>query len=203
MKVLFIEAKQKNLDIDISQREINRLPKKLFLAYCLQYEPLAFRIKKQLLNSKIKVEGFRQVLGCSKINTKLPVFLISTGMFHAINLFLQAPAIYILQGNKITRIPNKEIEKIKIKRKTALMKFLKAETVGILVSIKPGQEELDTAIKLKNKLIKKGKQAYIFLSNNINITQFENFSIDSWVNTSCPGLAIDDPNIINIDQLPK
>jgi len=203
VRVLFIESKQKNLDINLSKTEIDKLPKKLFLAYSLQYKDLAGKIKKQLLKNKIKIEGFRQILGCSKINTKLPVFLISSGMFHATNLFLQAPAIYILEGSKIDKVSNKEIEKIRIKKKVALMKFLNAETIGILVSTKPGQENLDKAIALKKKLEKK-KQVYIFLSNNININQFENFNnIDCWINTACPGLSFDDPNIINIDEVPR
>ena len=81
------------------------------------------------------------------------------------------------------------------------MKFLKAETIGILVSTKPGQENLKKAEKLKNKLEKQGKSPYIFITNNIDITQFENFNIQSWVNTACAGLAMDNPDIININEI--
>ena len=50
---------------------------------------------------------------------------------------------------------------------------------------------------------KQGKQAYIFISNNIDINQFENFSINSWVNTACSGLVIDNTSVINISELPR
>jgi 2-(3-amino-3-carboxypropyl)histidine synthase len=202
LKILYIEAKS-NLDYKLPQKELKKLPKKLLLLYSLQYKTLAQSIKKQLESNKIKIKRFQQVLGCSKINTNLSVLLISTGKFHAQNLYLQAPIIYILENKKIIKIPQETINKLKTQRKTALIKFLKADTIGILVSTKPGQNSIKQAINLKQKLQDKNKQTYLFLSNNININQFENFSIDSWVNTACEGLVYDNPNIINLRELPK
>ena len=202
-RILYVEAKQKNLNINLDKTEISKLPKKLFLAYSIQYKHLAENIKKQLEANKIKIEKFQQVLGCSKIKTSFPVLLISTGKFHAQNLFLQTPILYILENEKIIRVSEKDIEAQKIRKKTALIKFLKAERIGILVSTKPGQENLDKAVKLKADLEKQGKQAYIFISNNIDITQFENFPIDSWVNTACAGLAMDNSSVMNISEISK
>jgi 2-(3-amino-3-carboxypropyl)histidine synthase len=203
--ILYIPAIQKNLDIKINKSEIAKLPKKIILAYSIQYKELAETIKKQLTKNKIKIEKSQQVLGCSKISNKnnLPILLISTGKFHAQNLYLQTPILYVLDNNKIIRIPESEIRKLRAKKKTALIKFLKAERVGILVSTKPGQENLKKAEKLKKELEKQSKQAYIFISNNIDISQFENFNIQSWINTACSGLAMDNPDIININDLPK
>jgi len=204
VKVLYIESKLKNLeDFRLSNEEITKLPKTLFLAYSIQYKDLAIIIKKQLEEIKIKVTNMQQVLGCSKINTKDPILLIGAGRFHALNIYLQNSEIYVLDNNKIIKISKEEIIKIENKRKTALLKFLSAENIGILVSTKPGQENLNLAIKLKQKLIKKGKNVFIFLSNNIDINQFENFQIDSWVNTSCSGLTYDNSNIINYSEIPK
>ena len=202
-KILYIESKQKNLDINLNKSEISKLPKKLFLAYSIQYKELAESIKEQLKRNSIKVEKFQQVLGCSKIKTQLPILLISTGKFHAQNLFLQTPILYITENDKIVQIPKKDIEAQRTRRKTALMKFLKADSIGILVSTKPGQEKLNKAIKLKAGLEKQGKQTYIFVSNNINTNQFENFPIDSWVNTACSGLCMDNSAIINIEDIPE
>ena len=53
------------------------------------------------------------------------------------------------------------------------------------------------------KLEEQGKKAHIFMANNLDINQFENFRIDSWINTACSGLAMDNPQIINLDELPK
>jgi len=207
MKVLYIESKLKNPEnFTLSNEEIVKLPNKIFLAYSIQYKGLAIIIKKQLETNKehkIKITGFTQVLGCSKVNTKEALLLIGAGRFHAINLYLQAPEIYVLDNNVISRISEKEIKSLKNKRKASLLKFLSANNIGILVTIKPGQENLDQAIKLKKTLIKKGKAAFIFISNNIDTVQFENFNIDSWVNTACRGISYDSSNIINYSEIPK
>ena len=205
MKLLYIPAIQKNLNIKLSKAEIKKLPKKILLAYSIQYQDLAILYKKELEKNKIKIPKFQQVLGCSKISNKnnLPILLIGTGRFHAQNLYLQTPTLYVLENNKITRIPKADIDKLKAKKKTALIKFLGAERIGILVTTKPGQENLRKAQALKQKLEKQGKQAYIFISNNIDTSQFENFNIQSWVNTACSGLAMDNSKIINIADLPK
>ena len=206
MKLLYIPTKQKNLtNIKISKAEIKKLPKKLILVYSIQYHDLAILYKKELEKNKIKILKFQQVLGCSKISNKnkLPILLIGTGRFHAQNLYLQTPILYVLENSKIIRIPKQDIEKLKARKKTALMKFLGADRIGILVTTKPGQENLKKAEVLKQKLEKQGKEPYIFISNNIDISQFENFNIQSWVNTACSGLAMDNPNIINIQNIPK
>jgi 2-(3-amino-3-carboxypropyl)histidine synthase len=203
MKVLYIESKLKNLNIALDKQEITKLPKKIFLAYSIQFKDIAFQIKKQLESNNIQVTKIQQVLGCSKINTKDPVLLIGSGRFHAINLFLQANKIFLLEGNKVIPIQESEIQSIKNKRKAALIRFLNAENIGILVSTKPGQENIKLARELMKKLEKKGKKAYIFIANNIDTNQFENFPIDSWINTSCPGLSLDNSKIIDCSEIPR
>ena len=131
MELLFIEAKQKNLNIELDKKELKKLPKKLFLAYSIQYKEIAGKIKKLLEKDNIKTIRFQKVLGCSKIKTKIPVLLISTGRFHAINLFLQAPSVYVLENNKIRKIEEQEIEKIRARKRTALIKFLNIQASRI------------------------------------------------------------------------
>lgn len=204
-KILYIETIQKDLDVKLTGEEIKKLPRKIFLAYSIQYKQLAESVKKQLESNNITIDKSQQVLGCSKISNKnnLPILLISTGKFHAQNLYLQTPILYVLENDKIVEISKEDIEKLKAHKKTALVKFLSAERIGILVSTKPGQEKIKKAEELKKKLEEKGKKADIFISNDIDISQFENFNIQSWVNTACPGLAYDDPRIINLEDVPK
>jgi len=203
VKTLFIPAIRKNLDVELSKKEISKLGKSVLLLYSIQYKELAKKVKGQLEGSGVKIKGFRQVLGCSKISNPkgIPVLLVSTGDFHARNLYLQTPQLYLLNNNKIIKVPKEEINKLEQKRKTALIKFLSADRIGILVSTKPGQNHLEKALRLKQKLIQKNKQPYIFISNNIDISQFENFDIQSWINTACPGLIVDNSSIINYDEI--
>jgi diphthamide biosynthesis enzyme Dph1/Dph2-like protein len=201
VKLLYIDSRLKGQSSKLDKEELKKLPKEIFLAYSLQYKEVAESIKEQLDVSNINVTGFQQVLGCSKVSTKSPILLIGSGRFHAKNLYLQAPSVYLMTENKIEKIPQEEVDRLHAKRKTAMIKFLGAQNIGILVSTKPGQENLGAALKLKEKLTNEGKKANIFVSDLIDIGQFENFHIDSWVNTSCPGLSYDSPMIINLNEL--
>jgi 2-(3-amino-3-carboxypropyl)histidine synthase len=201
MDVLFICSKLKFNPIELDESELKKLPKKLFIAYTIQFQDFVPELKSKLKKTGISVVETQQVLGCSQVNTKYPILLLTQGKFHVINLYTQSNEIFITEGNSIKKVPLEEINKIRAKRKSALIKFLSAEKVGILVSTKPGQENLEKAMKLTEKLNSQGKKSYIFLANNLDIAQFENFQIDSWVNTACPGLAFDNPSIININEI--
>ena len=187
MKLLFIESKKK-LNLDLEEIDFSMLPKEVFLAYSIQFKELAEKIKAKLGK---RVKGFSQVLGCSLIKSKYPILLVGSGRFHALNLALKGNALYILEGAKIKKLEEKEVEKIKAKRKAALSRFYSAENIGILVSTKPGQENLKEAVEIRKELAKKGKKSFIFLADNISLEELENYPIDSWVNTSCPALTFD------------
>ena len=206
VKVMYVEAKRKGLELEVLDKEFEKLPDKLIVAYSVQYKELAEKIKKKLLDNNKKVESFVQILGCSNIynRKKLPVLLVSSGKFHARNLYLQAPIIYVLEGDRIIQINNNEIEKVEKERKVALMKFFNASKVGIIVSTKPGQENMNYALKLKKKIEKKfkdEKEVFLFVSDNIDVSQLENFGMDSWVNTACRGIVLDKTNVVNYDEL--
>lgn len=193
---MFVEAKRKPEDFDVNKVNLDILPEKIFLAYSIQYKTLAEKIKDKLGS---RVAGYKQVLGCSKLKVKYPVLLVGSGRFHALNLALQGNIMYILEGNTVSKLNEEEIKRIKANRKTALSRFLAADSIGILVSTKPGQENLKKALLLKRKFEKKGKKTQIFLADNINTEELENYNIDSWVNTACPALSFDS-RIINMHE---
>jgi 2-(3-amino-3-carboxypropyl)histidine synthase len=202
-KVLYIEAKKRNLYVELNKEEIQKLPKAIFLAYTIQYQDIAESIRKQLASNGISVKKFQQVLGCSKIFADLPILFIGSSKFHATNLFLQSDNLFILENNQIFKISENEINILKAKRKSAFINFLNSNKLGILVTTKFGQENLKEAIKIRGLLNKKSKKAYVFISDLIDVNQFENFDIGSWINTACPGLALDNSKIINLSELPK
>jgi len=196
MRIMFIEARRKfNLDVDKINLKI--LPDKIFLAYSVQYKNLAEKLKKKI---GTRISGFKQILGCSKLKTKHSILLIGSGKFHAIQLALQGNEVYILEGDNINKLGKKEMEKIKFKRKAAISRFLAAEKIRIFVSTKPGQENLKSDLKLRKKLEKKEKEVVIFLADNINLEELENYNIDSWINTACPALTLDS-RIVSIHEL--
>lgn len=158
------------------KKQLDILPKNIEIAYSIQYKKLAEQIK-----SYLQVKRIFQVLGCSEIQTKSPLLLVSDGSFHATNPNLKEIYLLDMSARKISIINYKET-------KGKYLKFLSSNNIGILVSTKPGQNHIKEAIKLKDKLNKKGKKSYILIGDEIN--NLENFSFDSYINTACPRLDL-------------
>jgi 2-(3-amino-3-carboxypropyl)histidine synthase len=203
MKTIFIPAKNnlKLEDSDISAL-LKKLPKKIALAYSIQYKETAEKFKK-ILSKTHKIIGPVQVLGCSKPKFATNVdaiLLIGSGKFHATSLAIETNfQVFILENNHLIEISSEEIKKFQEKKKVSYINFLNSDKVGILVSTKPGQENLKNALKLKKKLT--DKKSYLFLSNNLDIREFENFGLKSWVNTACPRLDMNSNKVINASEL--
>jgi len=192
MKTLFIPAIKKNFpEIDLS-----RLPLNIHLLYTIQFKPLAIQLKKKLGK---RVKACDQVLGCSKIKPKADLFLLGN-RFHALNLAASSnhPVTY-LDGKIIIQ----DLKKAQAKEKAKISRFYMSKNIGIIVSTKPGQNKLKGVIKLKKTLESKHKEKnfYLFLADNINIQELENFPIDLWLNTACPGLELDSSRILNIEKI--
>ncbi|MAG11132.1 hypothetical protein CMI44_02370 [Candidatus Pacearchaeota archaeon] len=203
MKPLFIPTKLKSKVNKSRILEISKkLPKNIAIAYPIQYEDQAGEMKK-VLSKKHNITKFTQVLGCSK--PKLPkstqaLLLISDGKFHAVSLAIGTDfPIYIYNGNRLEKISDKDVRSMRQKQKVAYLKFLNAKKVGILVSTKPNQQNLKKALALKSKL--KNKDSYIFIGNNLNPAEFENFGLDVYINTACPRLIFDSEKIMDISEI--
>ncbi len=202
VKTLFIPTKIKST---VNKSKIlgisKKLPKDLAIAYSIQYENIAKEIK-DILSKNKKITSFIQILGCSKPNflkTTKAILLIGSGRFHALSLASQTKLpIYILEQNTLYQISKKDLENHEKKSKAAYLKFLHADKIGIITSTKQGQQKLKDALALKNKL--KDKTSYLFLADNINSNEFENFKIDSWINTACPRLDMD-ARVVNVDKV--
>lgn len=201
MKTLFIPTKVKS---KINKEKIvglsKKLPKNIALLYSIQFEGIASQVKDLLKNNNITL--FAQALGCTRLvfpKDTEALLLIGSGRFHAISLALETKLpIYILEQDRLYSLSEREIEKFSKKQKAGYLKFLHSDRVGFLVSTKPGQNFLKRAIKEKNLV--KNKKSYLFLGDNINSQEFENFYIDAWVNTACPRLDMDYP-VLNIADL--
>jgi len=152
-----------------------------------------------------------QILGCNIYDNNFErnifqhvgaVIYIGDGAFHpSALLFAGIKNIIVFNpiSNKMKLISKKDIEKQINKIKINLRKFINANTIGILVSLKPGQQHFVLAKKLKLKLKSQGKKAFIFVDNNFNLSDIENFNfIQCWVNTACPRIGTDD--ILNISK---
>ncbi|HLP80061.1 MAG TPA: diphthamide synthesis protein [Acidobacteriota bacterium] len=152
-----------------------------------------------------------QILGCDAYHDSFEVDIISQtdatlyigdGMFHPKALLLSQ--IYSKKELKPVVIWNpvlNEMQIITVQDIQAqidgllanLKRFIGSKTIGILVTVKPGQQYLNNALKLKDMLEKQGKKAYIFIDDDIQLFLLENYPfIDAWVNTACPRIGTDD-----------
>lgn len=154
------------------------------------------------------VEG--QILGCDAYHDSFsePIIqetdatlYVGDGMFHPKALLLSqifsGTIRPVLIWNPVTEkkqiITIADIQKQVNKMRANLMKYLTARSVGILVTVKPGQQYLRNAMQLKEHLELLGKKAYIFIDDDIQLSLLENYPfIDSWVNTACPRIGTDD-----------
>lgn len=201
----------------------NKKPKSIAIFSSIQFTDLNNFIR-QLEKRGVKVNTTKakrtdkeiQILGCDCypdsfqdriIQNSDLIFYIGDGLFHPKALLLsqiknkKIKPIIIFDpiSNKIKELTEKDIEKQVQRMKRNLKLFINANLLGILVTIKPGQQYFNLAKKLKRQLESEGKKAYIFIDNTLSLNQLENYPfVQVWINTACPRIGTDD--IINIEK---
>ncbi|MBI2208065.1 diphthamide synthesis protein [Candidatus Woesearchaeota archaeon] len=219
MKAIFIPT-QYTGKVEFDKIKLDKLPKKLGIVTTAQFQNKTKEIIQYLKNNnkeifidKIKQKNEGQLLGCDqgaalKVQGKADAFLyIGSGDFHPLGVAMSTnKEVYLF--NPVTGIFSKfgknEIEKYKKQKKVNYIKFLSAENIGIMVSIKPGQYSYKKAVEIRDKLEKRGKNAFIFVFDTLDAAEMQNFPfIDFWVNTACPRIADDKDkkNVIDMNEL--
>lgn len=214
MPRIFLETKYEG-QLEIPEAIIRKLPPQLVLALPVQFLDFQEQIRKQLEQFGKKVILFQsrhgkhlsQVLGCDVFEFKgnYDAFLyVGDGKFHPTALLYenQKPVYcYHPFNQKLEILEQKYLEKVRQRRQGQLAKFLNSKRVGILVTTKPGQNQSRGAEELREKLEKAGKEAFIFLADEINFSSLENFNfIDVWINTACPRI-VEDFRCLNLIDL--
>jgi len=211
MKLMFIEARSKT---PVSfKKTILKLPEKIGLVTTVQFIGQIKEVKsilekkdKKVFLGKGKHTAYQgQVLGCDvqaavSVEKKIDAFLyIGSGLFHPIAISLKTKKdVFTFNPltNKFDKVDKKEVEKINKRKKGALIKFLSSKELGVIVTTKPGQEQLKEAFELKKRF--KDKNFYFLIFDTIDFNQLENFPfIECFVNTACPRIALDDSIKIN------
>ncbi len=224
--MLFIETKA-NIGIDFPIKMVGKLPKRICLAASVQFIDKLPQLQ-QLLEKSGKVVSLlkarhskhpSQILGCgySKMEfdaANTDAFLyIGDGMFHPEALMLGSDKdVYCFDPftKEFRKLEREWAEKIRKKEKGALLAFLHADKVGVVVTVKPGQLGVQVALKdifsLPQKLPE--KKFYYLVCDTIDFQQLRNFPfIQCFVNTACHRM-IDDYDkfpkpVINIEDVLK
>jgi 2-(3-amino-3-carboxypropyl)histidine synthase len=145
-----------------------------------------------------------QVLGCNFSNALAVLenveayVFVGGGRFHALGIALATgkPTIVVDPYEQLAFPIHDQIRRIQMQRWANISEAKNAKHFGILVSLKPGQMKFQEAQKIKEKLEKKGFFTTLFALKEISPRALMQFpTIDAFVNTACPRLALDDaPN---------
>jgi len=199
MKIMMVEGRYKG-KINLSNLDIKVLPENIGYVTTVQFLDYNDEIKNFLESKgkKVFVDKKRQLydgqlLGCDqggaeKVEQNVDAFLyIGTGKFHPLGVALKTIKevfCYDPINAIMSKIDSNEVKRYNNKRKGAYLKFLESNEIGLLVSIKPGQNNFKKAVELKEQL--KDKNCYIFVFDSLDFNQIENFPfIGCWVNTAC------------------
>lgn len=220
--------------IIIPDNVIKKLPSRLMLFSSVQFldqlpdiaaqleshqkSILMIKSKNFLYNGMISEKG--QLLGCNAENfntanhgDEFDAFLyIGDGVFH--------PKALLVNNRKDVYCYDPKIDKLKVldkelhdeyvkKTKGGVLTFLTSKTVGILITTKRGQNSSKRADKLRDDILKKWpeKKVYMFLCNEMNFSELENFNfIDIYINSACSRIGHDDitrspKTIVNISDV--
>lgn len=133
-----------------------------------------------------------QVLGCSFSAAKIPgadtILYIGTGMFHALGVALATRKRVVALDPYTGTVQEADPEPLLRKRFALIEKAKQADTIGILVSTKSGQNRLDLA----RRLVSLSDRAFLVTMREVSPTELLNLGFGCYVNTACPRLAYDD-----------
>lgn len=143
-----------------------------------------------------------QVLGCNFSSARelsVDAFLyVGSGNFHPLGLKLSTtkPVIIADPYMNEARTIDEFADRILRVRFAKITRAMDAKKWGILVSSKEGQNRLEMARILKEKIEDHGYEAYLILLENIRPEFLMAFrDIDAFLVTACPRIAIDDAQI--------
>jgi 2-(3-amino-3-carboxypropyl)histidine synthase len=195
MKVVYIPTKVKNAGIDKLMSKVD-IPGKYAIVTTIQYLDEVNELKKK----GYTVLG--QILGCNIVTVQKEkeydsYLYIGTGFFHPLHLAhnIDKP-IYVLDPmtHAFSKLPAEIKKKYEDRQRGMLLRYYSAKKVGIIVSIKTGQNQMRRALQFKEKFDEKyngKKKSYIFLCDTVQ--SLEDFiDIDCFVNTACIRIFEDD-----------
>jgi len=147
-----------------------------------------------------------QVLGCNYLNAKsiasdVEAFLfIGGGRFHPLGLALATmkPVVAADPFEEKAYSLEDDAKRMLRRRWAEIEEARKAEIYGVIVGLKPGQNRLEEAFKVRDALRRKGKKAYLLAIREITATSLAQFPVfEAYINTACPRISLDEPSIFS------
>ena len=117
---------------------------------------------------------------------------IGTGDFHALGVAIATKKQVIIADPVMCEVRRPDVDKVLRQRCAAIERSLGAQSFGILVSTRPGQCRKELAFDLRETGLAHGLDAHILIADMVTPEVLLPFSVDFFVNTACPRIAIDD-----------
>lgn len=154
----------------------------------------------------LRYEG--QVLGCAyqpliKLSNQVEGYLVIGSRFHGLGLSLQTekPIFFLDPELGTLGVLGAEVERLLRSRYGYIEVARGARSLGIIVSIKPGQFRMRCAMRLKKLLEDAGKRAEILIMDDIEMGMLKNSCFEAFINTACPRLSIEDQECVKLPIL--
>lgn len=141
--------------------------------------------------------GRGQILGCDvtaalNVKEKVDCFLyLGSGDFHVLGLALKTNKPILSLDFEDRAIEKVDFDNFVRQKKVAIEKAREKKKIGILISSKKGQMKSGLAKKIKKRLENKGKEAHLFMMDEITPEKLAGLKTSAWVNTACPRIAIE------------
>lgn len=141
-----------------------------------------------------------QILGCNRsaaeeIESIVDSYLfIGEGDFHplAVSLGTDKPVVVLNPVDGSVRTLEQQKDRILRRRFAAIESAREAQDFLILVSSKPGQDRYPVAQWAQKAIEGRGGTATIVVMEEISAERLMPYSVDAYVNTACPRIALDD-----------
>jgi 2-(3-amino-3-carboxypropyl)histidine synthase len=142
-----------------------------------------------------------QILGCdvgssTSIDGQVDVHLyFGGGFFHPLGALLSTTKPFLVIDPFAGKVEfvDKLREQYRKRSRGKVLAALKATRFGVMFSTKNGQQNMQLAKVLKQRIESEGLDAQILTANTFDFDSLNNMmEFDAFVNTACPRLAIDD-----------
>ena len=219
MKMLFVNAKAKRFEMP-STEQVAKLPLRIALFTTSQHLHELPRLRELLESQGKTVKLFKglhsrhegQTLGCDvpELGDEFDCALFAgTGLFHpkALLMATDKPVFTLEPENGAVQLLDHElVKRMQGRRLAALKKFYSSDRIGVLVTIKTGQERFLTGMKLREKF--PDKTFYILAFDTLDFSQLGNFPfVECFVNTACPRIMDDhdkfEKPVLNLEDVTK
>jgi 2-(3-amino-3-carboxypropyl)histidine synthase len=207
--VVFMEMQMELPDTDLLERAIPLLGARTGLVSSVQYVPELLRVRQALAakgveavigegDSRLAYPG--QVLGCNfssatSIADEVDSFMyLGGGNFHPMGIALATGKKVLVMDPERDQVRDIEdaVDEMKRLRFAAMESARSAETFGIVVSKKIGQNRRALANSIDELLKEKGKRSVTLLLDYITPENLMGLEVGAFVSTACPRIAVDD-----------